>query len=86
MTNQITYGVTKEKESPYGDFSTYTKLLPYEKYKDENGKMLRRLNWSRVLDFEPINPLYEAELGSYDKGKTNTITDNLSVNWYIKPT
>ena len=86
VTNQIMYGVTKEKESPYGDFSAYTKLLPYEKYKDEDGKMLRRLNWSRVLDFEPINPLYEAELGSYDKGKTNTITDNLSVNWYIKPT
>ncbi|WP_018336227.1 SusC/RagA family TonB-linked outer membrane protein [Butyricimonas synergistica] len=86
VTNKITYGVTKEKESPYGDFSTYTKLLPYEKYRDEDGKMLRHLNWSQIMANERINPLYEAELGSYDKGKTNSLTDNLSVNWYIKPT
>ncbi|WP_158582649.1 SusC/RagA family TonB-linked outer membrane protein [Odoribacter sp. AF15-53] len=84
--NYISYGVTKEKESPYGDFSQYTQMLPYEKYKDEDGKTLRRLNWSRVLDFEPMNPLYEAELGSFDKGQTNILTENLSVNWFVKPT
>ena len=86
VSNYISYGVTKEKESPYGEFSQYTKMLPYERYKDENGKMLRILQWSRVLDFEPYNPLYEAELGNYDKGQTNVLVENLSVNWFIKPT
>jgi len=86
VSNYISYGVTKEKESPYGEFSQYTKMLPYERYKDDDGKMLRILQWSRVLDFEPYNPLYEADLGNYDKGQTNVLVENLSVNWFIKPT
>jgi TonB-linked outer membrane protein, SusC/RagA family/TonB-dependent outer membrane receptor, SusC/RagA subfamily, signature region len=86
VSNYISYGVTKEKESPYGEFSQYTKMLPYERYKDDDGKMLRILQWSRVLDFEPYNPLYEADLGNFDKGQTNVLVENLSVNWFIKPT
>lgn len=63
--NYISYGVTKEKESPYGDFSQYTQMLPYEKYKDEDGKTLRRLNWSRVLDFEPDEPAIRGRVGEF---------------------
>ncbi|MFR5657294.1 MAG: hypothetical protein ACLUDU_04565 [Butyricimonas faecihominis] len=44
VSNYISYGVTKEKESPYGEFSQYTKMLPYERYKDDDGKMLRTHN------------------------------------------
>ena len=61
-------------------------MLPYERYKDDDGKMLRILQWSRVLDFEPYNPLYEADLGNFDMGQTNVLVENLSVNWFIKPT
>ena len=30
----------RSQESPYGSFSDYTSKLPYDEYKDENGKYL----------------------------------------------
>ena len=39
VSNYISYGVTKEKESPYGEFSQYTKMLHYERSKDDDGNM-----------------------------------------------
>ena len=88
ISNQISYGVTKSEESPYGDFSTYTQLNPYEEFKDENGKYLKELREWRpnMAGSSHPNPLYEATIGNYDKSKYNELTENLSINWYIFPT
>ena len=88
VSNQISYDVTKSEESPYGDFSTYTRLNPYEEFKDENGKYLKELKEWRpnTAGGRHPNPLYEATLGNYNKSNYNQLTENLSINWYVFPT
>lgn len=86
--NQISYNVTKSEESPYGDFTTYAELNPYEEFKDENGKYLKSLReWvPNMGGRKHPNPLYEAQIGNYDRSTNNDLTENLSINWYIFPT
>lgn len=85
IRNSISYGIMNSKESPYGSFGDYTKKLPYDEYKDENGKMLKELyQWNVYVDRQ--NPLYEATIGNYTKEKYNELIDNLSLNWYITKT
>lgn len=50
-------------ESPYGTFYTYVNLNPYDPVYKEDG------TWNTVLTYNIQNPLYEASLGSYDKGE-----------------
>ena len=40
VRNYFSYTYTRSQESPYGSFSDYTSKLPYDEYKDENGKYL----------------------------------------------
>lgn len=84
VRNYVSYGETKAKDSPYGLFSQYTKLLPYDEYKDENGKYLKELPYWNGRE-SIVNPLYEAQLGSYNRAKSTDITDNIRLNWYILP-
>ena len=71
IKNKLTYQQTKQKESPYGSFSAYTKKLPYDKATDEYGNYVKQTtrwrysNW--FSDSDLANPLWEAQLGSYDK-------------------
>ena len=84
VRNYVSYGETRAKESPYGDFSQYTKLLPYDTYKDEDGKYLKELPYWTGRE-SLVNPLYEANLGSYDRTHMTDLTDNFNLNWYITP-
>lgn len=82
IKNSASYNVTKSKESPYGTFSDYTMKMPYDEYKDENGKYLvETTNWKIGSNF--YNPLYEATLKSYDVTQIDELINNLAVNWYI---
>ena len=85
VRNYISYHITKSQETPYGYFSQYTKLLPYDEYKDEDGKYIQELPEYKGRDKTP-NPLYEAQLGSYDQTKSSELTENLSLNWFVFPT
>ena len=82
IKNYISYNVTKSKESPYGSFSDYTKKMPYDEYKDENGKYLKKTQkW--IVGGDEENPLYEATLKNYDEDQIDELINNLAVNWYI---
>ena len=82
VKNQTTYNITKSKETPYGSFTSYTQALPYNIYKDEQGKYLEKLeSWGESSAMP--NPLYEASLKSFDKSQTEEFINNLSVNWNI---
>ena len=84
VKNQTTYNITKSKETPYGSFTSYTQALPYNIYKDEQGKYLEKLeSWGESSAMP--NPLYEASLKSFDKSQTEEFINNLSVNWNITP-
>ena len=51
VKNQTTYNITKSKETPYGSFSNYANALPYNVYKDENGRYLEEVESWRKWHF-----------------------------------
>ena len=82
VKNTVSFGHTKSKESPYGSFSDYTSLLPYETpYK--NGTLVKEMYYSMRGRQSANNPLYEATLSNYEWSAYDEIIDNLSVNWYL---
>ena len=83
VKNTTTFNHTKSKESPYGSFSDYTSLMPYDT-PYEKGVLTQKLNYSissnnRVRN----NPLYEATLCNYNWNSYDEFVNNLSCNWYI---
>lgn len=84
---QISQG--KSKQSPYGNFSDYTRLNPYWTPYDESGDVLQRLGDPGNFDYYyytaslPTNPLYNATLNGFDKSATNEIINNSSVEFNI---
>lgn len=84
VKNTVSFSHTKSEESPYGSFSDYTKLQPYESpYDKDTGELRNKLSYSNERGSSLGNPLYEATLGSYDWDSYDEITDNLSANWYF---
>ena len=86
LRNEVSYDVTKGKDSPYGDFSEYTTRLPYVSYKDAEGNYLETLPWhsTSTVTGNSNNPYYEAKLmKNFSYQNYSTLTDNLGVNWYI---
>ena len=85
IRNDISFLITKSKESPYGDFSKFAKQLPYNEYKDENGNYLEHVrDWSSFSS-RIENPLYEPSLSSFDKSSAEELVNNFSINWKIFP-
>jgi TonB-linked SusC/RagA family outer membrane protein len=76
--NQVSFDATNSQASPYGSFSDYTSQQPYERIYDDNGVLLKTLETSYKS-----NPLYEASLGSFNRSKYNSITNNFSFDWRI---
>ena len=86
IKNKLTYQQTKQKESPYGSFSEYTKKLPYDKATDEYGNYVKQTQKWRDGVFsnsDLINPLWEAQLGSFDKTNADELSNETGINWYI---
>ena len=82
VKNTVSFGHTKSKESPYGSFSDYTGLLPYDT-PYMKGELVKQLNYSKNYSERLNNPLYEATLANYQWSSYDEIVDNLSVNWYL---
>jgi len=81
--NQLTVGVNKAVESPYGSFSTYADKPPYYKPFDESGNPLRYLpgltgNYANVS-----NPLYDATLNTRNDSHYTELINNFSIEWLI---
>lgn len=79
IMNTLSYSSTRSEDSPYGSFSTYAKLQPYNAIYDEDGNLLDRL-----VD-KTINPLWKVKnLESYTgKAHLNDLTENLNVNLFL---
>lgn len=84
---QITQG--KSNESPYGSFSEYSRMNPYWRAYDDNGKVLKLLGDPGNFDYTnywnalPVSPLYNASLNTFDKSETSEIVNNTSIEWNI---
>ncbi|MCD7710096.1 MAG: SusC/RagA family TonB-linked outer membrane protein, partial [Porphyromonadaceae bacterium] len=77
ISNRTTYAELSIKETPYGSFSQYTQMNPYDAMFNADGSVNTDLSWD--LD----NPLYEALLGSYDKSGSRSITNTTDFRWDI---
>lgn len=79
--NMAGFTNVNSEESPYGSFSAFTSLNPYYPYLDEDGGFLKTIN----IPYEtPVaNPLYDANLDSYNKSKTKEFTNNFSMQYHF---
>lgn len=78
IRNYMSYSHTKAYDSPYGSFSTYAALNPYERIYDENGELIAKLSDGTT------NPLYDAFLPNRSFTKMQEFTEQLSVDWFIR--
>lgn len=75
--NYASYEEVKSYNSPYGKFSDYAALNPYEIPRNSNGELVTHLS------DKSVNPLYDAELPNRDTDKINDFTEQFSVDWNI---
>ena len=80
--NQMTTTLVNSQESPYGTFSDYVRMNPYDTYLDENGNIgMKMATWHSGSPYR--NPMYDATLGSFDKGKRHEFYDQFDVRYYL---
>ena len=77
LSNRTTYQEVNTKDTPYGSFSEYVRMNPYDRIYNEDGTLNTNLTWE--LD----NPLYEATLGSFSKSGTRTLSNSTDLRWDI---
>ena len=86
VVNYIEYNSMKANESPYGDFSDYSHLQPYDRPYDKDGKVI---NGDLEFSVRPHsesklnNPLYEALLSSFNVEKGDVFIERLMARWYL---
>lgn len=81
ISNQLYVDYTVgDRTSPYGVFSTYGTLNPYYRAKDEQGNLLRVLDYNYDMDGNPVsetllNPMYDKMYNQKDKSTSFEIRD-----------
>ncbi|WP_195655548.1 SusC/RagA family TonB-linked outer membrane protein [Bacteroides sp. 1001136B_160425_E2] len=84
VKNTVSFGHTKSKESPYGSFSDYTRMQPYEAPYEDDGTLKQKMSYSVSPSSRTSNnPLYEATLRNYEWNAYDELVNNLSLNWYL---
>lgn len=83
VKNTVSFTHMKSNESPYGTFSDYTRLQPYESPYLEDGTIRTSFIYSKNSTGKSANPLYEATLASYNWSSYDEIMNNLNLNWYV---
>lgn len=79
LANRTSYTEINTKDSPYGAFSAYTQMNPYDRMRNEFGKPNTELSWN--MD----NPLHEAMAGNRTTAQEKTFYNNTDVRWDINP-
>lgn len=79
ISNRSTYAEVLTKDTPYGSFSQYALMNPYDPMFNEDGSVNTGLSWD--LD----NPLYEATLGSFSESDSRTFSNSTDLRWEISP-
>ena len=77
ISNRTTYQEVSVKNTPYGSFSQYVNMNPYDRMYNEDGTVNTNLAW------DLNNPLYEAKLGSFSTSGTRTLSNSTDLRWDI---
>ncbi|PXZ45011.1 SusC/RagA family TonB-linked outer membrane protein [Sanguibacteroides justesenii] len=65
------------KTSPYGSFSDFAVINPYDVPKDEYGE------WNKLLSYDRRNPLYDATTNSFANEMSKRFSNSVSVRWDV---
>ena len=77
ISNRTTYQEVSVKNTPYGSFSQYVQMNPYDRMYNDDGSVNTNLAW------DLNNPLYEAKLGSFSTSGTRTLSNSTDMRWDI---
>ena len=77
ISNRTTYQEVSIKNTPYGSFSQYVQMNPYDRMYNDDGSVNTNLAW------DLNNPLYEAKLGSFSTSGTRTLSNSTDMRWDI---
>jgi len=80
IRNNLTTTFNKGVNSPYGNFSSYTRMNPYYRYEDELGNYIKQpgLNYGRPND---INPMFNTTLNTKDFTEYMQLVNNFYLEW-----
>lgn len=85
VRNQLNINSNTSDNSPYGNFSDYSRLNPYWNPFDENGNVVKTLetiaNFGIGGTSVISNPLYNATVGTVNYSKYTGITNNTFLEW-----
>ncbi|MFV0591289.1 MAG: SusC/RagA family TonB-linked outer membrane protein [Draconibacterium sp.] len=87
FSNNLRIDGQTQSESPYGSFSSYAAMNPYYRMRDDAGNLIIDYRnamggYNRIVS----NPLYNAELNTYDKSDYTSFANNFMLEWKLKPT
>lgn len=85
VTFKTNINITNAKDSPFGSYSNYVALNPYEPVYDSEGNYIKNY-WFNPYDTSTdrlSNPLYDATLSSFSKSSTQSLTNSLQARWNI---
>lgn len=79
LTYKNSFTMTDSRKSPYGNFSDYVKMNPYEPIYDEDGEIRQTIPFNPYSSstVQTYNPLYDATLSSFST--TRSLADNNSI-------
>jgi TonB-linked SusC/RagA family outer membrane protein len=81
--NDLSVNSNKATNSPYGSFSQYAKMNPYNRAFDDNGNPLRYLDtsWVGYTTNYTENPIYNAKVGTQNYSQYFSLTNNFRFEW-----
>lgn len=83
--NDLQIVSSKAKNSPYGNFSSWTKINSYYKPYDDDGT-LSMIMGGDLTPYERVyNPLYNAMQPMKNESNYQQIVNNFSIEWYVLP-
>ncbi len=77
ISNRTTYQEIDVKDTPYGSFSQYVRMNPYDRMYNKDGTVNINLSW------DINNPLYEATLGSFSTSGSRAFSNSTDFRWDI---
>lgn len=83
--NDLQLSYNDANNSPYGKFSTYVSMNPYQRPTDKDGKLVSRFDKDAPRYFTAYNnnPLYDATLNITDSEDYFNFVNNFSLEWNI---
>ena len=81
FSNNLSVGINKGAESPYGQFSLYVGMNPYWRAYGDDGKPT--LSYTTFGNYLQYNPAYNGDLSGFQTTKYTSIRNTTNIDWDI---